>query len=156
MPVLIDVSCLCDSHTDEVLDGLHKAISDPPDDGVWESHPSALLRRVVDLFTQRGLSRTAGLQSELEEWVRGGKYRAQPGALSVRPAEGMAPWSEAELAVTKLYLENLAPAEFMIDDWMLVVDYLVHRYLSPNETRTEAEWLVSRSAIMGRVQASME
>lgn len=89
------------------------------------------------------ISRRAG---EITNWVVS-RFR--------RPLKLIERWTPSHLAATKFYLESLPAGQFALDDWMLLVDYLVHRYLSPDDTRTEAEWLASRSAIMGRVQAAM-
>ncbi len=69
-PLLLDVSCLCDEHTDAALEGIFKAIGDdPPGDGIWEEHPNPGVRRIVELFTERGLLRIEGLQTELNAWL---------------------------------------------------------------------------------------
>ena len=153
--LLIDIGCLCDSATDSTLDHIYKAIGDGPDDGIWEPHPNLFIRRIVELFTQRGLDRIAGLRDELVRWLSGEAHRPAEGAPTVRPSGAMERWTAQELGIVKLYLENLAPADFTLDDWMLVVDYLVQRYLPADDLRTEADWLVTRSNLMGRVQASM-
>jgi hypothetical protein len=70
-------------------------------------------------------------------------------------------WSPEKLAVTKDYLEGLPNGKFVLDDWMLLVEYMVHRYLAPDDVRTEAEWLKSlvlrRAEIMstGRPRPSL-
>lgn len=65
-------------------------------------------------------------------------------------------WTQPELSLVKIYLEHLPPAEWTLDDHMLSVDYVFQRYLPADDMRTEAEWLATRSSIMGRVQASLE
>jgi len=152
MPILLDISCLCDHHTDQALEIVHKAMSEPPDDGIWEQHPSPLVRKLVELFTQRGLRRIEAIEAQLRRWLAGESH--QPGIeLPTRPAGAMQRWTTAELAVAKTYLEALPPSAFTLDDWMLLADYLVQRYLPADDLRTEAEWLSTRAALMGRVQA---
>jgi hypothetical protein len=156
MALLIDVSPLCEHHTDAALELIYKAAaSEPPDDAdLWALHPSPLVRRIVELFTQRGLRRIAGLQNELRKWLAGDMAVASHERRG-RPPGQMERWTRQELGIVKLYLETLPPAEFTLDDWMLLADYLAQRYLPPDDLRTEAEWLATRSAIMGRVQASL-
>src|SRR4029077_20718426 len=43
-----------------------------------------------------------------------------------------------------------------LDDHMMLVDYLVQRYLPADELKTEAEWLVPQSAPIGGGQGKME
>jgi hypothetical protein len=153
-PILVDFACLCDEHTDNALELIHKAIGEGPPDDIWTPHPNPFVRRLVELFTDRGLQRIDGLEGELRRWLAGENHVA---ALerTVRPAGVMARWSAAELGITRLYLQSLPPARFVLDDWLLLVDYLVQRYLPEDDLRTEAEWLATRSALMGRVQASL-
>lgn len=154
-PLLLDFTCLCDAHTDEALEGIYKAISEgPPDNGIWEPHPNPFIRRIVELFTARGLERIAGLQDELDRWLNGEEHVADM-ARPDRPPGAMARWSRAELALVRLYLQSLAPSAYTLDDWLMVVDYLVQRYLPEDDLRTEAEWLATRAAMMGRVEAAM-
>ena len=65
-------------------------------------------------------------------------------------------WNDAERSLVKLYLEHLPPAEWTLDDHMLAVDYTFQRYLPADDMRAEAEWLATRSSLMGRVQAHMD
>lgn len=154
-PLLIDISCLCDQHTDDALETMAKAISEgPPDGGIWDAHPNPFVRRLLELFTDRGLTRIKAVEDELASWLAGAQHSA---ALQrpPRPDLAMARWSQGELALARLYLQSLPPAQFTLDDWMLLVDYIVQRHLSPADLRTEAEWLASRASMMGRVQAAM-
>lgn len=154
-PLLLDVSCLCDRHTDGALEFMAKAIGeDPPGGDIWAPHPNPFIRRLVELFTERGLERTAGLEEELRRWI-GGEERREGLERPARPEGGMGRWSEAELSLTRLYLQSLPPEQFTLDDWLMLVDYLVQRYLPATDLRTEAEWLATRSQLMGRVQAAM-
>jgi hypothetical protein len=155
MPLLIDIGELNERQTDRALNTIYKAIhSHDDDDSIWTQHESPFIRRLIELFTQRGLMRLDGFRKELAEWLTGEKHQA--GQRLSRPVDAMQRWSPTELGIVKLYLERLPPAEFLLDDWMMVVDYLAQRYLSPNDMRTEAEWMAVRSTFMGRVQANME
>lgn len=155
-PLLLDVACLCDAHTNEALEYLHKAAGeDPPPDFAFDEHPNPFVRRIVNLFTQRGLDRIEGLRSELNRWLRGEMHQAVGLAPAERPPEAMLRWDQTQLGIVRLYLENLQPSLFTLDDWMLLVDYLAQRYLGVADLRSEADWLATRSALMGRVEAAM-
>lgn len=155
--LLIDVGDCCPHHTDQVLDDLFfKAASEPPDDSVWAPHENPYIRRLVELFTQRGLIRIDKVRTELAAWLAGERHQPTEGAPRERPEGSMRRWTAGELSIARLYLESLPSEQFNIDDWMLVVDYLVQRYLPEDDIRAEAEWLAVRGVLMGRVQANME
>jgi hypothetical protein len=127
-PLLLDVSCICDAHTDEALELLAKAGGeDPPD--IWEPHPNPFVRRIVELFTERGLTRIGAVRAELERWLAGQMERPSFTAPDRRPSPGMVRWEEAERGLVRLYLQNLPSSTFVLEDWMLLVDYLAQKYL---------------------------
>lgn len=135
---------------------MYKAVSeDPPDGGIWEPHPNPFVRRLLELFTDRGLRRIEGLQEEVARWLAGGEHSPTL-QRPPRPELAMLRWSQAELGLARLYLQSLPTEEFRLEDWLLLVDYLVQRYLPAADLRAEADWLASRAAIMGRVQAAMD
>lgn len=156
--LLIDVGPLTDAQTDGALEHIFKAIGDN-DDTLWDKHPSPFVRRMVELFTQRGLMRLSSFRLKLQEWLDG-KYHNPSTPRITRNAGGiespnMVRWSADELNLAKLYLESMPPVQFTIDDHMLLVEYLAQRYLPADDLRTEAEWLATKAVLMGRVQANM-
>jgi hypothetical protein len=154
MTLLIDIGACCEHHTNDALEHLHKAIGEGDPADIWAPHPSPFIRRLVELFTQRGLMRLEAFRAELEKWAEGEKHH--PGTRLPRPAGAMERWTKGELELVKLYLEALPPDQWTIDDHMMVVEYLAQRYLPADDLRTEAEWLSTKSALMGRVQANMD
>lgn len=155
MALLFDLGALSEPQTDCALDQIYKALhTHDGDDSIWNPHESPFIRRLIELFTQRGMMRLDGFRAELEKWLAGEKHR--PGVVPERPQDAMQRWTEGERELVKLYLEALPPAQWTLEDNMLMVDYLVQRYLPAGDLRTEAEWLAVRSTLMGRVQASME
>ena len=152
--LLLDLSDVDDHHVDSTLEHLCKAHEHEPTADIWEPHSNPLVRKIVELFTARGLERSDLLKAELQAWMSGGRHRPQA-APAARPAPAMVRWSLDELRLVQTYLEALAPASFTLDDWMMVVDYLVQRYLPTSDLRSEADWLASRAAMMGRVQAAL-
>lgn len=155
MALLFDLGSLSEPQTDRALNQIYKALhTHDGDDSIWNPHESPFIRRLIELFTQRGLMRLDGFRAELEQWLAGEKHR--PGAVPARPDGAMQRWTVGERELVKLYLEALPSGEWTLDDNMLMVDYLVQRYLPADDLRTEAEWLATRATLMGRVQASME
>ena len=153
MGLFIDLIELDEPRTNAALELLCKATHDH-DDGIWAPMDSPLLARLVEMFTERGLARLDAFRTELLAWSTGARHTA--GQRIERPAGAMERWNEAEKSLVKIYLEHLPPAEWTLDDHMLAVDYLAQRYLPPDDMRTEAEWLATRSSLMGRVQANMD
>lgn len=153
MGLFVDLIELGEQRTNDALEMLCKAHHDD-DDGIWAQMDSPLLRMLVELFTRRGLDRLDGFRAEVQAWAGGHRHKA--GERVPRPAGAMERWNDAERALAKLYLEHLPPAEWTLDDHMLAIDYTAQRYLPADDLRTEAEWLATRSSLMGRVQAAME
>lgn len=154
MALLIDLSAVPIRQTDEALEFLHKAISTGGEDTIWDAHPDPAIRRLIELFTQRGLLRLDEVKKEVEAWSRGA--RAAPGSRPPRPAGAMERWGPDELKLARIYLERLPSSQWALDDHMMMVDYVVQRYLPAEELKSEADWLATRSVLMGRVQANME
>lgn len=156
--LLIDIGGLSECCSNHALDTFYKAMSgeDGNSPDIWALHESPFIQRLIELFSQRGLLRLAKVQEELNAWADGLRHAPAAGAPLSRPDGLMLRWSTDELDLVRLYLTNLPPAAFTLDDWGLVIDYLVHRYLPLNDLRTDAEWLSVRSAIMGRVQANID
>lgn len=156
MALLFDLAALSARQTDDVLHSIFcKAHGHEGDgEGIWEPHDNPFLARLVELFTQRGLARIESVRVELQDWLSGQQHA--PGALLPRPEmPGRTVWDSRTLGVVRLYLRSLPPAAWTLDDHMLMVDYLQQRYLSPDDLRTEAQWMADRASIMGRVQAAM-
>jgi hypothetical protein len=68
-------------------------------------------------------------------------------------------WSREKIAAEKKALEDEAalvpPDETSIEHNMRLVDWLMHRYLADDDTRTEAEWQRSRCRIEIRMRKVM-
>jgi len=151
--MLIDISNLSEEDTDNALENIYKALGDGDQDSLWDHHPSPFIRRLIELFTQRGLVRMDALRQEWLAWMEGRRHTGSPPPQQ-RPGM-MRMWSPEEMQLVNLYLSALPSSAFTLDDHMMLVDYLVQRYLPADSLRTEAEWLTTRSALMGRVQANM-
>ncbi|WP_175787437.1 hypothetical protein [Burkholderia anthina] len=153
--MLIDVGALSCDCTDTVLDVLSKAVSGEDGDGpdIWRPHENPFVRSLIELFSSRGMLRIDKVRDELAAWLGGKRHLPQQGFIPPTPKPA-GPWlSDSELSLVRIYLENLPPASFMAEDWSLLVDYLVSRYMPAAAMQTEAEWLTVRSVFMGKVQA---
>lgn len=155
MALFLDIYPLSEHVSNDAIEYIFKAASaGGGDDGIWKPHDSPLIRRLIELFTKRGLDRLQHVQEQILAWQTGEHYKDLP-----KPAAApgmMARWSKPELDLVKLYLETLFPGDWTIDDHMMAVEYVVQRYLPLDELKTEAEWLATKAGLMGKVQASLE
>jgi hypothetical protein len=155
MPLLLDVAELTDAQTDLALDFLCKAHGeDALSDAIFDQHPSPFIRRLVELFYERGLLRLTDCRDELGRWLEG--VRHDPGPIPVRPDGAMLRWSPAEMQLVRIYLSALPPSQFAMDDYLLLTDFLFQRYLPADDLRSEADWLATRATLMGRIQANLD
>lgn len=155
MGIFLDVLHLSEAQTNSALSFIYKSVHDHDGDAIWEPMDSPFVRRLVELFTERGLTRIEAVQKSLEAWLSGAKHKPAQ-TLPAKPAGSMERWNEAELELAKLYLEALPPAAWTLDDYMLVVDYIIQRYLPADDLRTEAQWLATRATLMGKVQDNLQ
>ncbi|WP_147432493.1 hypothetical protein [Pararobbsia silviterrae] len=122
---------------------------------IWALHESPFVRSLVELFSSRGLLQLDKVQTELKAWVAGKRFIPNGLGVDGRPVLSVGRLDANELALVRIYLENLPPEKFTAADWSLLVDYLVSRYMPPKVAYSEAEWLTVRSTFMGKVQANI-
>lgn len=151
-PVFIDFSMLSAPATNDALEYIFKSTHDH-DGGIWSLHESVLIRRLIELFTKRGLDRLEHVKQAIIAWQTGVNHKPAE-IIPTRPGM-MGRWNDDELALVKIYLESLPPEQWGLDDHMMSVDYVVQRYLPADEMKTEAEWMATRAGLMGKVQANM-
>jgi hypothetical protein len=149
---MIDLDGLsCDCHN-EALETLSKAISEDQHD-IWSVHENPFLTKLLEMFTDRGLNSINKVNTELGAWLSNHRYTGKPSA----PLDGMMQiWNKDELGLVRIYLESIPQSEWQLDDYSLLIDYLHQRYLNPAELKTDAEWLVTKSHLMGKAQSALE
>lgn len=143
--------------TNDALEGIYKALSEGDGhegDGVWRPHESPLIRRLVELFTERGLMRLEAVHKEYLAWQEGAHHKQA--ASPVTPPGIMVRWTKPELELARLYLESLPPGAWTFEDHMLAIEYVVQVYLPPDDLVKEADWLATKAGMMGKVQANMQ
>jgi len=144
--------------TNDMLEGLYKALSDGHDHGsdkIWKPHDSPLVRRLIELFTERGLARLDAVHQQLLAWQSGANH-IPTASIQPTPPGMLSRWNEAELSLARLYLESLPPAVWTLDDHLLAIEYVVQRHLPAGELVAEADWLATKATMMGKVQANLE
>lgn len=150
MTIYLDVTNITDAATDAGTELMYKAMSEGGD-GIWEPMDNPFIARIVELFTQRGLLQIAGVQKELNEWLSGAKH--QPMDRPPTFPGDMERWGPKEIELVKLYLGSLHPATMQPEDYDLLVEFLAQRYFPTSFRKGAAEWLATKTAILGKLQA---
>lgn len=155
--MLLDVGALSDCCTNRALEVMHKGLAD--EDGlahdIWVEHENPFIRAMVERFSDRGLLRIATVRQDLERWLSG-EYFAPAREPLLPPQVGMmARWNQAELDLVRTYLASVPPDEMSLSDWELAIEYMVQRYMPMDQMAEEAEWLATKSYLMGKAQAAL-
>jgi hypothetical protein len=155
--VFLNISGLSCECTDQTLEALAKAISgeEGTSPNIWARHESPFIQSLIELFSSRGLLMIDKVNVELTAWISGKRYAASGGGKHARPTGDTSRLNAHELALVKIYLENLPPGQMTMGDWGLLVDYLVSRHMPFDQLQTESEWMAVRSTFMGKIQASV-
>ena len=70
--MFLDIEALSERQTDMALGAIYKALhGHDGDDEIWQEHPSPMVRRIVEMFTERGLERFKTARDELVAWLEG-------------------------------------------------------------------------------------
>lgn len=154
MGLFLDLIHLSAPATDGALEYIYKAHHDHDEDGIWKPHESPLIRRLVELFTERGLMRLEAVHKQYLAWQEGVHHK--PPASPVTPPGIMPRWTQPELELARLYLESLPPGAWTLDDHMLAIEYVVQVYLPADDLVAEADWLSTKATLMGKVQANLQ
>lgn len=150
MPILLDVEGMPDCCLDETLDTMAKAVAEGPAATIWDPLPNRFARWMVEDFTHRYQSILQQMQAALGRFLGGH-------ADELRKADvPWLRWSEAHFEMVRARLESMDPARFTIEDWMLLVDYLIQRYLPEGVIQREADYLAVRSVMLGKIQLNLE
>ncbi len=117
MGLFLDILHLSAKATDSALEHIYKAHSHDGGEGAWLPHESNLIRRLIELFSQRGLDRLASVQNDIAAWTLGHKHKPSP--TPVQHPGMMTRWTKDELELARIYLEALPPAQWTLDDHMM-------------------------------------
>ena len=151
MTLLLDLEPLSCGQTDHLLDGLYKALSDPPDLDIWAPHHNPWIRDLIEDWTDRGLGRLTLIRDHLLRVANPERPPEPP----FRKAEPWLRWDAAKMAEIQHSLDAKARADYTLDDWMTLVDLLIQTYLPDGVIQTEAEYLAVRAQLAGQIQANL-
>ena len=148
MPVLIDIEAASPACCDEALETLAKAGGETSH--LWDRAPNPYIAGHIEAVTQRLSGILQQMQDVLTRFLNG-----HPEEL--RKAD--TPWlrmSPAHFEIVRVRLESMNPARFTVDDWMLLVEWIIARYLPDGVIDTEAQYIAVRSALLAKIQANLE
>jgi hypothetical protein len=145
MTLLLDITDLPAQYANSGLDLMHKAMAEGADGFV--PHENPYLTQLVEVFHQRGVTQLDAMWGELLDILHG-RHPFDPNAAHGR-------LTQAELSLLEQLLKMGDPDQYTVNDWMLLVDYWLERYLPPTFAVTQATWLTTRAVFMGRLQAVM-
>ncbi|WOL24212.1 particle associated protein [Yersinia phage fHe-Yen8-01] len=138
------------------MEFMHKAIRNGDDGDIWRPHESPLIRKLVELFTQRGLLHLLDVQKSILAW-ESGKNQINNGDMQPKPDLGlMQVWTDEERAMADLYLRSIPLNQWTLDDHFMAVELTVQTYMPKDIVIKEAEWLATKATLMGKVQANWE
>lgn len=150
---LIDLSGLSCDCADHALEELSKAISEDQHD-IWEPHDNQLISQLIELFTEKGLLKNEKINTTLNN-ILSGAYK--PRGIKPENIPGMmAQWNQEEMNVVRLYIESIPENAWTLEDYGYLVEYLFQRYHPKDELLSDAEWLTTKSHLMGKAQSAMD
>lgn len=147
MALLVDLADCCDDHA---LEDLIKARVERPDALLWDPLENRWGRALVETVTARFQDRLLAMQNALASAMGG-----TPGLLH----KADAPWvriDDARLEQIRNRLESTAPELMTAEDYQLLIEYLVQRYLPDDFAMSEAEFIAVRGTLLGKFQAALE
>lgn len=151
--ITLDLTTLTPFVTNDVLEYMHKAIRSGEDGDIWKPHESPLIRKLIELFTQRGLLHISSVRSAIEAWESGANHTA--GKPQPKPPVGtMTVWTDEERELVDLYLRSLPLSSWQLEDHFLAVELTVQTYMPKDTLIAEADWLATKASLMGKVEAN--
>jgi hypothetical protein len=129
-----DADCACTAAHEVLAKSL--AANSGGDGSLWAPHPDPAIRYLVDATTARFQGALLAMQDAFAQALTGHTI----GRL-------------AKAAPDAEHLTNKPPAQFTVDDWLLLVDTVVERFMPGAVLAEEAEAMVLKADILGRMKA---
>ena len=154
MPLLVDLGAVPAPHCDACLEDLFKALAQDPqgdaESGMWALHPNPWLAQHVEDVTSRFQRILEALQDAFARAMTG-----EPIGILAK-AEAWERWDAMQFESARVHLEAVSPSHYTLDDWLMLCDWLISRYLPDQVIRDMGDYLAVRSYLAGKIQAAME
>lgn len=152
MALLIDLSGTPEDACDTCLNDLFKAISEDPGDGsLWDKHPNPWLTGLVETIYER----LSAILLRIQDMFSGALFGRAIGELAKADTPWLR-WDSGLFAAARLRLETIPADDYTLDDWLLLAEYIIQRFLPDDVIRTEAEHAAIVAQIAGKIAAAME
>lgn len=152
--LLLDISGVPPCHCDHALDGLYKALAEDPKGtarhSIWAPHENPYLTGLIEDWTGRVQVILAQMQDALTRVLAG-----EPMGTLTKAETPWLRWDQDQFDQVRRHLAAKPRSTWTLDDWLLVVDWLIQRYLPDRIIGTLAQYLTVRSALAGKIQANM-
>jgi hypothetical protein len=148
--ILVDLDAVPDWCCDAGLEDMAKAMSAGDPAHLWDKMPNPWIRAHVEAVT----ARLSGLLDRMREALAAFLH-GEARALHKADVPWMR-WDEARFEQVRNRLESLDPSAMTADDYLLLIEWLVNRYLPAGAIETEADFLAVRAVLLGKVQANLE
>lgn len=153
--MLVDLGDAPETACTHCLEELFKAMAVSPrgdDSGIWKPHENPLLRGLVEDWSSRMTALLRAMQDEFAAMMTG---KPIGGDLRKAAYPGMV-WSQEDFDRARAHLASIPQEQWTLDDYMLACDFIIQRYLPEGVIRDEADYLTVRSALLGKIQATMD
>ncbi|PJA24969.1 MAG: hypothetical protein COX57_05775 [Alphaproteobacteria bacterium CG_4_10_14_0_2_um_filter_63_37] len=151
--MLIDIGNLNEAQTGEALEGIYKAITSPPEAAAAAPHHDPVFRDVIEDYDSWGRRFLEVVFADVIAAISGRGVTSSRGLLA--KAMGWTRWSDREME--EIEAELSAPSTYYtIEDWMKVVDLVIHRHLPRSVIMERAEMEAVRGVLLGELKASIE
>jgi len=148
---ITDSTCSC---TNTALNSLYKSIYDNPaeSDGGVIVHENPFISSHIEDISHSFSRILEKIFSSIENFIT-----ISPGKKpeNLAKAIGWTRFTQDEFAAIEKHLNKKHPDQFTIDDWMMLVDLIIHRYLPRDVINSQSEYMAVRSVIAGKVQQQM-
>ena len=149
MPALFDLqdvpACLCDAHMEDMA----KAMAEGPEETIWAPHENPFITAHVEDVTERLTGITQQIQEHMTQALLG-----QPIADMAKAEEPWLRWDQERFDQVQAYLEGKPTSDYSLDDWLLLSEFVVHRYCPAGLIGSLAEYTTLRATLLGKIQAS--
>lgn len=151
MSVLIDVTRVPEACCTDHLELMAKATAEGPGtpEGMFRPLENPWARAIVERSTARLQKILADIEAALARFLEGSNTELRKADVPWQR------WDEGEFEAVRARLEGLKPDAMTIEDYQLLVRYLIERYLPDGVIESEADFLVVQSQIMGKIQRNL-
>lgn len=151
--LLIDVGGVPACQCDDAIEDMFKAMAELPgghEAVIWDRHENPWLAAHVETVTARFQAILQRIQDMLSKLLTG-----QPIGTLKKAMAPWARWTDEEFAEVRRRLELRSPAEYTLEDWLLMCDYMIQENLPDGVIQDQADYLTVRAALAGKISAAM-